>query len=162
MARISAGLLMYREREGQLEVLLVHPGGPYWQHKDEGAWTIPKGEIEPGEDELTAAIREFEEETGIRPHSPFHSLGQIRQKAGKIIHAWAFEGTCDPDNIRSNQFTMQWPPNSGQFVSFPEVDRASFFTIDDAQRKIHPAQAALLDRLVELRSRARAAGESRH
>ncbi len=140
---------MFRIRHGQPQVLLVHPGGPYWAKKDAGAWTIPKGEIAPGEDSLTAAIREFKEETGLTPAGPFIALGTIRQKGGKLIHAWVFESDCDPAALRSNTFTMEWPPRSGQTRTFPEIDRAAFFTPDEARQKINPAQVELLDRLEE-------------
>src|ERR1700687_424353 len=141
MPRVSAGLLMYRRRGGALEVLLVHPGGPFWAKKDLGSWTIPKGEQAEGEDELTTARREFEEETGIRPEGTFHPLGSVRQKGGKVVHAWAFEGDCDPAAIRSNTFRVEWPPRSGQWQIYPEVDRAEWFGLDEARRRINPAQA---------------------
>src|SRR5688572_18475233 len=147
MPRVSAGLLMYRRRGDTLEVLLVHPGGPFWENKDLGAWTIPKGEIHVGENEIDAAKREFQEETGIVPSGPYLPLGNIRQKSGKIVHAWAFEGDCDPTSITSNTFAMEWPVKSGMNHEFPEVDRAEFFPIDQARRKINPAQIALLDSL---------------
>ena len=149
MPRTSAGLLMFRRRDGALEVLLVHPGGPFWAKKDLGAWTIPKGELEKGEDALVTARREFEEETGVAPSEPFHPLGSIKQKAGKVVHAWAFEGDCDPDHITCNTFKVQFPPGSGQWRSFPEVDRAAFYDLATAREKINPAQATFLDRLVE-------------
>src|SRR5882672_9571558 len=107
MAKTSAGLLMHRTRDGQLQVLLVHPGGPLWKNKDEGVWTIPKGEVAPGEEEIAAAIREFQEETSIVPRGPFEQLGHIKQKSGKVVHAWAFEGDCDPAKVTSNSFTME-------------------------------------------------------
>ena len=147
MPRVSAGLLMFRRRAGALEVLLAHPGGPLWANKDAEAWTIPKGEIAEGEDPLTAARREFEEETGIQPEGVFYPLGSVRQKSGKIVHAWAFEGDADPDVLRSNSFQMQWPPGSGQLRSFPEVDRVQWFSLDEARRRINPAQAGLIDAL---------------
>jgi predicted NUDIX family NTP pyrophosphohydrolase len=148
MPKISAGLLMYRRREGQIEVLLVHPGGPFFTHKDHGAWSIPKGELDQGEDLLPAARREFREETGVEPVGPFIPLTPIRQKSGKIVHAWAFEGDCDPAACRSNTFEMCWPPGSEQRCTFPEVDKAGFFTLDEAARKIKPAQQPLLDELL--------------
>jgi predicted NUDIX family NTP pyrophosphohydrolase len=151
MARTSAGLLMFRRRGDALEVLLVHPGGPFWAKKDLGAWTIPKGEVAEGEDALATARREFEEETAIRPEGPFRPLGSVRQKAGKIVHAWAFEGDCDPAAIRSNSFRVQWPPGSGEWRTFPEVDRAEWFDLGEARRRINPAQAALLDALAPTR-----------
>jgi predicted NUDIX family NTP pyrophosphohydrolase len=145
--RVSAGLLLFRRRDGRPEVLLVHPGGPFWAGKDLGAWTIPKGELDEGEDALSAARREFEEETGLRPQGPFRPLGQVRQKGGKIVHAWAFEGDCDPAAVRSNTCRVQWPPRSGRWLEVPEVDRAEWFAPDEARRRINPAQAALVDAL---------------
>ena len=147
MPRVSAGLLMFRRRGGALEVLLVHPGGPFWTNRDLGAWTIPKGERAEGEDELATARREFEEETGLRAEGPFRPLGQIRQKGGKIVHAWAFEGDCDPAAVRSNTCRVQWPPGSGRWQEVPEVDRAEWFSPLEARRRINPAQAALVDAL---------------
>lgn len=147
MPRVSAGLLMYRIQDGKLQVLLAHPGGPLFRNKDEGAWTIPKGEIEPGEDLLEAAKREFEEETGITPTGPFLALTPIKQKGGKIVYAWAFKGDCDPAEIASNTFTMEWPPHSGRRMEFPEIDRAHFFDMDLASRKIKAAQMALVEEL---------------
>ena len=147
MPRTSAGLLMFRRRRNVLEVLRAHAGGPFWAKKDLGAWTIPKGEMSKGEDELTTARREFEEETGIRPEGPFHSLGCVEQRAGKLVYAWAFEGNCDPAAIRSNSFRMPWPPGSGQSQTFPEVDRAGWFTLDEARGRINPGQAPLLSAL---------------
>jgi len=143
--RISAGLLMYRTRANKVEFLLVHPGGPFWRNKDAGAWTIPKGEIEPSEEALAAAKREFEEELGVKPAGLFIELAPIQQKGGKIIHAWAFEGEADPDRISSNVFTMEWPPHSGRLQEFPEVDRAAWFDLVTAKSKINPAQIALLE-----------------
>jgi predicted NUDIX family NTP pyrophosphohydrolase len=150
MARISAGLLMYRRREGALEVFLVHPGGPFWARKDAGAWSIPKGEIDPEEDHLAAARRELIEETGLQAEGAFLPLSPIRQSGGKIVHAFALEGDCDPEAIRSNSFEIEWPPRSGQQKSFPEVDRAAWFSLDLARQKINPAQIALLDELQTL------------
>ncbi len=152
MSRVSAGLLMYRIDEGNLQVLLAHPGGPFFQSKDERAWSIPKGEIETNEDLLEAAKREFQEETGVVSTGPFVALKPVKQKGGKIVHAWAFEGNCDPTEIISNTFTMEWPPRSGQQVEFPEIDRAEFFDLDTAKRKINAAQAVLIDELEELLS----------
>jgi predicted NUDIX family NTP pyrophosphohydrolase len=145
----SAGCLMYRVvgDENLLEVLLVHPGGPYWRHKDDGVWTIPKGNLEPGEDLQAAAIREFTEETGLIPEEPFVSLGEIRHRSGKRVHAWAFRGTCDPGLIRSNTFEIEWPPRSGRREKFPEVDRAAFFTLALARQKILPAEEPFVNRL---------------
>jgi len=151
MPKLSAGLLMYRVRKGVLEVLLAHPGGPLWARKDWGAWTIPKGEVESGEDQLAAACREFEEELGFTPSGEFIALGTITQKSGKLVRAWAFEGDCDPQSIRSNPFSMEWPPGSGQRREFPEVGRAEFLTLQEARKRINPAQIQLLERLVELR-----------
>ena len=148
MPRTSAGLLMFRRRDGALEVLLVHPGGPFWAKKDLGAWTIPKGELEKGEDALATAQREFEEETGIAPSGPFHPLGSIKQKAGKVVHAWAFEGDGAAETMRSNTVKVEWPRSSGRFKEFPEVDRGEFFDLDTARRKLNPAQVAFLDRLL--------------
>ena len=147
MPRVSAGLLMYRIRDGTLQVLLAHPGGPYFKNKDELAWTIPKGEVEQGEDLLETAKREFEEETGIAPTGPFISLTAIKQKGGKIVHAWAFKGDCDPGSIVSNSFAMEWPPKSGRQVEFPEIDRADFFDVAAAKRKIKAGQEALIEEL---------------
>jgi predicted NUDIX family NTP pyrophosphohydrolase len=156
MSRISAGLLMYRIRNGGIQVLLAHPGGPFFQNKDEGAWSIPKGEIEPEEDLLEAAQREFVEETGLKPSGPFTALAAVKQKGGKIVHGWAFEDDCEPGALVSNTFTIEWPPKSGQQVEFPEVDRAEFFDLDTARRKINSAQVSLIDELGQLLS-----GESR-
>lgn len=147
MSKRAAGLLLYRKRGGRVEVLLVHPGGPFWQNKDDGAWSIPKGEIESGEDALEAAQREFAEETGHAAHGPFLPLGEVRTRGGKLIVAWGAEGDLDPAAIVSNTFTVEWPPHSGRLTEFPEVDRAAFFERGDAQRKIHAAQSALVDRL---------------
>jgi predicted NUDIX family NTP pyrophosphohydrolase len=153
MPKISAGLMMYRvrtEQNNSVEILLAHPGGPYWKNKDDGAWTIPKGEITPGEDLLAAAIREFTEETGLTPAPPFVPLGEIKQKSGKIIHAWAFQGDCDPAQIRSNTFELEWPPKSGLTQEFPEIDRAKFYDLVAARQKILVSELPLLDRLAEL------------
>jgi predicted NUDIX family NTP pyrophosphohydrolase len=141
----SAGILLYRCGGASLEVLLVHPGGPYWRAKDAGAWTIPKGLIDPGEEPLVAAVRELREETGIVAEGPFIPLSPVRQKAGKVITAFACEGDCDAAAIVSNSFSMEWPPRSGRMQEFPEVDRAQWFGIDAAREKMNPAQAALLD-----------------
>lgn len=150
MPKISAGLLMYRRRDGRLEVLLAHPGGPFWARKDLGAWTIPKGVVDPGEEHLATAKREFEEELGIAPSGTFVPLGEIRQKGGKIVAAWAFEGELDPAAIVSNTFQVEWPPRSGRFQEHPEVDRAGFFSIEEAKARINPAQTELITRLVAL------------
>jgi predicted NUDIX family NTP pyrophosphohydrolase len=145
---ISAGLLMFRRRGNAFEVLLVHPGGPFFARKDEGTWTIPKGEIPPGEDLLTRAQIEFEEELGIKPTGNWIALGSIKQKGGKIVHAWGFEGDL-PDHfeLKSNTFEIEWPPCSGKLKSFPEVDRAGFFREEIARSKIILAQVSFLDRL---------------
>jgi predicted NUDIX family NTP pyrophosphohydrolase len=145
MPRVSAGLLMYSIQDGKFQVLLAHPGGPFFKNKDDGAWTIPKGEIEPGEDMLEAAKREFEEETGVTPTGPFIELTPITQKGGKIVYAWAFRGDCDPSAIVSNTFTMEWPQKSGRQMEFPEMDRADFFDVAAASRKIKAAQMALVE-----------------
>jgi predicted NUDIX family NTP pyrophosphohydrolase len=144
MPKVSAGLLMYRIRDGALQFLLAHPGGPFWKDRDAGAWTIPKGEIQQGEEPLAAAQREFEEEVGFKPQGRFIELTPITQKSGKIVHAWAFEGDCDPALVRSNSFKMEWPPHSGKFEDCPEVDRAGFFGMEEAKGKINPAQIPLL------------------
>ncbi len=150
MPKVSAGLLMYRVKEGSLEVLLVHPGGPLWAKKDLGAWTIPKGEVAPGEDHLLAARREFREETGFEPQGEFVSSGEVKQKGGKLVRAWAFQGDLDPQALRSNTFRMEWPPRSGRWQEYPEIDRAAFFNLDEAARRINPAQAIFLQRLKEV------------
>jgi predicted NUDIX family NTP pyrophosphohydrolase len=150
MPKTSAGLIMYRVRDRIVEVLLVHPGGPLWAKKDQGAWSIPKGEISPGEDALSRAKREFEEETGVIPEGEFVPLGTITQKSGKKVQAWAFAGDCDPKRVRSNTFEMEWPPRSGQKQEFPEVDRAEFFEIEEAKRRINAAQSGLLSELHHL------------
>ena len=149
MPKSTAGILVYRLREGEPEVFLAHPGGPYWRKKDEGAWTLPKGEIEDGEDPLTAGRRELLEETGYEAEGPFLPLGTIRMKSGKQVHAWAAEGDLDPRSLVSNTFEIEWPPRSGKRASFPEIDRADFYSLDAARRKLHPAQLPFLDRLVE-------------
>jgi predicted NUDIX family NTP pyrophosphohydrolase len=150
MARKSAGLLLFRRQGNGLEVLLVHPGGPLWAKKDEGAWSIPKGEIGAGEDPLGAAQREFEEELGSPVSGTFVPLVPIRQAGGKEVQAWAVESDFDPATFTSGTFTMEWPPRSGRRQSFPEVDHAEWFTIDTAKHKINKAQAALLDQLSSL------------
>jgi predicted NUDIX family NTP pyrophosphohydrolase len=155
MAKRSAGLAMYRVRNGALEILLVHPGGPFWARKDNGAWFLPKGEVEDGEDELAAARREFEEETGLEPTGPFFALGSVKQKSGKVVAAWAFEGDCDPSAIHSNTFLMEWPPRSGRQREFPEIDRAAFFTAETARLKMHPAEFEFFARLGVIRPDAR-------
>ncbi|HEY6167606.1 MAG TPA: NUDIX domain-containing protein [Verrucomicrobiae bacterium] len=149
MIKVSAGLLMYRLRDGELEVLLAHPGGPFWARKDAGVWTIPKGEVKPGEDLLAAAQREFQEETGALSQPPFFDLNSIQQRSGKVVHAWAFEGDFDPATLRSGTYRMEWPPGTGQFADFPEVDRAQFFAVTEAREKMLVAQVPFLARLTE-------------
>jgi predicted NUDIX family NTP pyrophosphohydrolase len=146
-SKLSAGLLLYRHAAAGWEFLLAHPGGPFFARKDDGAWSIPKGLVDPGEDLLAAAQREFREETGFDPASPrYLPLGEVRQKGGKIVHAWAFEGDCDPAALQSNSFTLEWPPRSGRVQQVPEIDRVAFFDADQARRKLLEAQAELIDR----------------
>lgn len=145
----SAGLLMFRRRDGAVEVLLAHPGGPFWKDRDAGAWTLPKGGIHPGEDPLDAAVREFREETGFAACGPFLPLGSITQLGGKLVHAWAFEGDCDPSALASVTCTTEWPPRSGLRIEVPEIDRCRFFSLEEARRAINVAQVALLGRLVQ-------------
>ena len=147
MPQVSAGLLMYRKSGSSVEIFLVHPGGPFWAKKEEGVWSIPKGLVDPGEDKLEAAKREFAEETSVIPSGPFLELGQIRQKSGKQVYAWACEGNCDPPSIKSNTFTLEWPPRSGRMSEFPEIDRGEFFATAEALRKINPRQAEFVNRL---------------
>jgi predicted NUDIX family NTP pyrophosphohydrolase len=150
VARRSAGILLYRVARGEPEVLLVHPGGPFWARKDAGAWSIPKGEYADGEDPQACALREFEEETGTAlPRGELIELGEVKQKGGKVVTAWAAEGDLDADAVRSNTFTMEWPPRSGRTAEFPEIDRAGWFGIDTAREKLVAAQTEFLDRLVE-------------
>jgi predicted NUDIX family NTP pyrophosphohydrolase len=150
VAQRSAGILLYRVAGGAPEVLLVHPGGPYWARKDAGAWSIPKGEHEDGEDPQSCALREFEEETGVElPPGELAELGSVKQKSGKVVTAWAAEGDLDADAVTSNTFTMEWPPRSGTTVEFPEIDRAGWFEIGTAREKLVPAQTEFLDRLLE-------------
>lgn len=148
MPKTSAGLLLYRFIDRGLEVLLVHPGGPFWANRDLGAWSIPKGETAEGEDLLAAARREFHEETGSGAEGPTFALGQLRQRSGKIIHAWAVRSDFDPSGLRSNHFEMEWPPRSGEIRSFAEVDRAAWFDLAEARRRIVPGQAGFLDALL--------------
>jgi len=147
MAKQSAGLLLYRRRSGQLEVLLVHPGGPFWAARDAGAWSIPKGEAGPEEDLLAAARREVAEETGLAPEGPFLPLGSVQQAGGKWVHAWAVETDCDPAAIRSNSFDLEWPPRSGRVRAFPEIDRAGWFDLATAGGRIVAGQRPLLEAL---------------
>ena len=153
MSKHSAGLLLFRRTPRGIEVLLAHPGGPFWKNKDVGAWTIPKGEVDPGEDSLDAARREFQEETGSVAAGPFIALGEVRQKSGKLVTAWAFEGDLHPSSVRSNTFEMEWPLRSGKKQKFLEIDRAEFYSLSEATQKINPAQRALLERLSEILSR---------
>ena len=146
----SAGILLHRRRGGPLEVLLVHPGGPYWARKDDASWMIPKGEVEEGEDSLACALREFEEELGSRPDGKPMPLARIRQKGGKWVEAFALEGDFDPDAIVSGSFEMEWPPRSGRLQSFPEVDRAAWFSLAEARAKILPSQIPLLAALEDI------------
>jgi predicted NUDIX family NTP pyrophosphohydrolase len=149
-AKRSAGILLHRTSGGAPEVLLVHPGGPFWARRDAGAWSIPKGEYEEGDDPLAAALREFEEETGTAlEDGELRDLGEVKQKGGKVVRAWAAEGDIDAGTVRSNTFTMEWPPRSGRTAEFPEVDRAGWFALDEAREKLNPAQAEFLDRLLE-------------
>jgi predicted NUDIX family NTP pyrophosphohydrolase len=151
VAKTSAGILLYRGNGDSLEVLLVHPGGPFWSKKDEGAWSIPKGELDEGEESRACALRELEEEIGsalgLVPERLIE-LGEVRLKSGKRVQGWAAEGDFDPVGLRSNTFTMEWPPRSGKEREFPEVDRAEWFAPEQARRKLNPAQAAFLDRLL--------------
>ena len=150
MAKRSAGLLLYRRGDRGLEVLLVHPGGPFWRAKDLGAWSLAKGEIDPGEEPAACALREFEEETGTRLEGVPVPLGEVRQAGGKTVVGFALEGDLDADAIRSITFELEWPPRSGHRQTYPEVDRAAWFTVDEAREKLNAAQAAFLDRLVAL------------
>ncbi len=145
----SAGLLMFRKREGGLEVFLVHPGGPFWAKKNEGAWTLPKGEYEAGEDPLAAARREFHEETGFVASGEFIQLGSVQQKSGKIVIAWAFEGDCNPDQLVSNTCEIEWPPRSGRRTEIPEVDEGQWYELSEAHKYIREEQSKLLEALVE-------------
>jgi predicted NUDIX family NTP pyrophosphohydrolase len=148
----SAGVLLFRKAGSQLEVLLAHPGGPFWKNKDDGAWSIPKGEYGEDEDPLTAAKREFAEETAVALSGDFVSLGEVRQAGGKVVSAWALEGNFEATNLRSNKFSMPWPPRSGKSQEFPEIDRAEWFPLEVARRKILKGQAEFLDRLARRQS----------
>ena len=150
MPKRSAGLIMFRRVKNELEVLLVHPGGPIWSKKDKGAWTVPKGEYEDDEEPLDAAKREFEEETGFPAAGEFLALGTIKQKSGKRVTAWAFEGDCDPANLKSNTCEIEWPPRSGRRLEIPEVDRGRWFTIEEARKYLREEQGPLLDTLCAL------------
>ena len=149
MPKRSAGLLMYRRRNSEIEVFLVHPGGPFWSKKDLGAWSIPKGEYLDAEDPLLSAKREFEEETGFPPSGDFISLGDLRQPGGKIVSVWAFEGDCDPRKLKSNTFMLEWPPRSGRQIEVPEVDRGCWYSIEDARHRLLSGQRTFLDRLLK-------------
>jgi predicted NUDIX family NTP pyrophosphohydrolase len=151
VAAASAGLILYRQRDGKLEVLLVHPGGPFWQKRDDGAWSIPKGELAENETSIDVARREFQEELGMpAPQGDVTALGAVRQAGGKIVHGWALPGDLDVTRSTSNTFEVEWPPRSGKMQRFPEVDRAAWFDTDAARRKLLPAQRAFIDRLEEL------------
>jgi predicted NUDIX family NTP pyrophosphohydrolase len=150
MAKISAGILMYRKHNGELQVFLVHPGGPLWEKKDLGAWSIPKGEIDPGEDPLSAAQREFEEETGFAVSGRFIPLTAVKLKSSKVVQAWAVEGDCDFEKITSNTFSMEWPPRSGRKQEFLEIDRAAWFGVEEAREKINKGQVPLIEELLRL------------
>lgn len=150
MPKQSAGVLLYKLTDGLLHVFLVHPGGPFFRKKDDGAWSIPKGEFDDGEEPLAAAQREFEEEVGKPVKGNFIKLQPIKQKSGKVVHAWAVEGDIDHENITSNLFEMEWPPKSGKMASFPEIDRAGWFTLDVARQKIIQGQAAFISELENL------------
>lgn len=149
MAKLSAGIVLYRWRGPDIEVFLVHPGGPFWTRKDAGAWSFPKGEYSEGEEPLSVARREFEEETGYPLEGQFTPLAPRKQRGGKVVSLWAVEGDCDADGIRSNTFEMEWPPRSGRTGRFPEVDRAAWFPLEAAKEKINPGQAPAIDELRE-------------
>jgi predicted NUDIX family NTP pyrophosphohydrolase len=149
----TAGLLLYRIRDAAVEVFLVHPGGPFWAKKDQGAWSIPKGEFADDEQPLSAAKREFQEETGFSMEGNFMALAPLKQRSGKLVYAWALEGDCDAGAIKSNLFSMEWPPRSGKRQEYPEVDRASWFTMESAKRKIVPGQIAFLEELQQMLDR---------
>ena len=147
MPKVSAGLLPYRRKRGVVEVMLVHPGGPFWETKDLGAWSIPKGELGAGEDAFEAARREFREETGFIASAEYIPLAPRKQRGGKVIQAWAVAGDWNPAELRSNRFAMEWPPRSGRTLEFPEVDRAAWFTLEEARRRVAPGQVGFLDEL---------------
>ena len=147
MAAESAGVLLYRLRQDAIEVFLVHPGGPFWARRDDGAWSIPKGELEPGEPAADAARRELEEETGVRVEGELRALAPVRQAGGKVVRAFAAPGDCDPDAVRSNTFSMEWPPRSGREQTFPEIDRAAWFGLEEAAIKLNKGQSPLLEQL---------------
>ena len=151
MSRVSAGLLMYRLEDGTLQVLLAHPGGPFFRNKDDGAWTVPKGEVEASEDPLATAKRELKEETGfeVPEGEPLYDLGEVKQKGGKLVRAWGVQASVDPARLESNTFEIEWPPRSGRRQRFPEIDRATYFALPQARIKINPAQVRFLDRLTE-------------
>ena len=153
MAKVSAGILLYRHKKGNLEVFLVHPGGPYWSKREDQAWSIPKGELEKGEEPLKRAQLEFHEETGSEIKGNFYELTPVKQPSGKIIHSWAVEGEFNPSSFKSNTYSMEWPPKSGMYREFPEVDRGEWFTIEEACKKIVSGQQPLLDQLLALVSR---------
>jgi len=148
MPKRSAGLILYRRRNSGIEVFLVHPGGPFWAKKDLASWSIPKGEYIEGEDPIAAAKREFQEETGFAPHGNLTALGELKQTGGKIVTAWALEGDCDPAQLRSNTFEMEWPPRSGRKIEVPEVDRGCWYSTESARTKLLTGQLEFLDRLV--------------
>jgi len=150
MPKLSAGVLMYRFRIGELQVFLVHPGGPFWTKKDLESWSIPKGEYAAGEEPVTAAAREFQEETGFEIHGELRELGVVKQAGGKVVSAWCFEGDCEPDHLVSNTFEMEWPPRSGRLAKFPEVDRGAWYSIAAARDQILKSQAPFLDMLILL------------
>ncbi|HEY4307320.1 MAG TPA: NUDIX domain-containing protein [Gemmatimonadaceae bacterium] len=147
---VSSGILLYRRTKGMLEIFLAHPGGPFWAKRDDGAWTIPKGVVDDGEELLDGARREFREETGIEATGPYESIGSVKQKAGKTVHAWAWEGDADPSTIVSNTTKTEWPRGSGKWLTYPEIDRCAWFDVETARAKINPAQSAFIDRVASL------------